>query len=164
MRLDLVHRTLVGVDIEQYSRRYNPGHAELRRALREVLADACEAVRVSPSEAQDQGDAILSLFGPDIPKPTLIDGLVREIDNGLRAYNRDRVADSHMRVRVAIHAGEVHIDGQGFPGRATVAAMRLLDAQQARQALADSPGNLVVIVSQQIYEDVVVHGSVSLHI
>lgn len=158
MRLDLVHRTLVGVDVEKYGPRDNQDHYELRKALREVLADACEAVRVSPSEVQDQGDAYLSLFGPEVPKPTLVDGLVREIDNGLRRYNRDRVAGSHLRVRVAIHSGELHIDGRGYPGRVTVAAARLLDAQPAKQALASSTGNLVVIVSQRIYEDVVVHG------
>lgn len=161
MNLEPVHRTLVGVDIEKYSDRGDRDHHDLRLALRRVLGDAMAAAGetgVTAAEVQDQGDAYLILFRPDVSKLKLVDGLVREVGNGLRRHNESRVPSARMRLRISIHAGELQIDGTGFPGRTTVDTMRLLNSQQARDALAGSDGDLVLIVSQRIYEDVVVHG------
>lgn len=159
-----VHRSLVAVDIEGYSRRDNPGHLQLRAALRQVLADAFDAVGVTidPDERQDQGDAFLILVAPDVSKLLLVDGLVREIENALRQFNRYLVPEGRMRLRLAMHSGEVHLDGTGFPGAATVAVMRLLDSELLKQALKAAPKDLALIVSDSLYQAVVVHGYASI--
>jgi hypothetical protein len=61
-----------------------------------------------------------------------------------------------MRLRVAIHAGEVHPDGTGFGGESIVAVMRLIGADTLRDVLKRAPGDLVVILSEQLHHDVVV--------
>lgn len=154
-----VHRSLVAVDIEGYSRRRNQGHMELREALRRILADAFDSVGVEivPTEQQDQGDAFLTLVGPEVSKVVLVDGLVREMENALRRYNHYHTEEGKMRLRVALHAGEVHLDGTGFPGEATVMVMRLIEAEQVKNALAKAPKDLAVIVSDGLYRDVVAH-------
>lgn len=154
-----VHRSLVAVDIEGYSLRRNQDHLELRAALRRVLADAFDAagVEIAPSEQQDQGDAFLTLVRSEISKVVLVDGFVREIENALRRYNHYHTEEGKMRLRVAIHAGEVHLDGTGFPGEATVTVMRLIEAEQVKGALASAPKDLAVIISDSLYRDIVAH-------
>ncbi|MBI3687123.1 MAG: hypothetical protein HY241_07230 [Actinobacteria bacterium] len=159
MKLDPVYRYLVAVDIESYGKRDNQGQSELRAALRQVLADAFDAIDVSvdPAERQDQGDAFLTLVKPEVSKVRLVDDLVREIENGLRRSNHYRTAEGKMRVRLALNAGDVHLDGTGFPGEAVVATGRLIDSVQLKESLARAPKDLAVIVSDGLYHDVVVH-------
>src|ERR1051326_4502087 len=135
-----VHRSLVAVDIEGYSRRRNQGHVELRSALRRILSDAFDIVGVEivPAEQQDQGDGFLTLVRPEVSKVVLVDGLVREIENSLRRYNRYQTEEGKMRLRVALHSGELHIDETGFPGEACVTVMRLIEAEQVKAALANA--------------------------
>jgi class 3 adenylate cyclase len=159
MKLDPVHRSLVAVDIEGYSRRQNQGHLELRAALRQIMADAFDSVSVEidPAELQDQGDAFLALVKPEVSKVKLVDGLVRELENALRRYNRYRTKEGKIRLRVALHSGEVHPDGTGFAGEAIVTVMRLIDAEQVKKALATATKDIAVIVSDGLYQDIVVH-------
>lgn len=154
-----VHRSLVAVDIEGYSRRRNQGHVELRSALRRILADAFDiaGVEIAPTEQQDQGDGFLTLVRPEVSKVVLVDGLIREIENGLRRYNRYQTEEGKIRLRVALHSGELHIDEAGFPGEATVTVMRLIEAEQVKTALGNAPRNIAVIVSDSLYWDVVAH-------
>jgi hypothetical protein len=155
MTLDAVPRSLVAVDIEGYSGRDNLGHLELREALRRVCGEAFHRIQVSPDAQQDQGDAFLILIRPDVTKARLVDDLVRELVIALRLYNRNRLSEARMRLRVAMHAGEVHLDGTGFGGASIVAVMRLIEADTLRNALKTAPEDLVVIVSELIHQDVV---------
>ncbi|MGH3558002.1 MAG: hypothetical protein ACRDTK_11035, partial [Mycobacterium sp.] len=63
-----------------------------------------------------------------------------------------------MRVRVVLHAGEVHYDANGCFGEALDVAFRLLDAARVKQALRETPDPLVLVVSGDIYSSVVRHG------
>ncbi|MGI8447910.1 MAG: hypothetical protein ACR2MP_12170 [Streptosporangiaceae bacterium] len=155
MTLDPVPRSFVAVDIEGYSGRDNLGHLELREALRRVCDEAFCRIRVSPDTRQDQGDAFLILIRPGVSKARLIDDLVRELVTALRHFNRNRLPQARMRLRVALHAGEVHLDGTGFGGESVVAVMRLIEADALRDALKTAPDDLAVIVSEQLHRDVV---------
>lgn len=159
MKLNPVHRSLVAVDIEGYSRRPNQGHLQLRAALRRVMADAFEGARVEidPTEQQDQGDGFLTLVKPEVSKVVLVDELVREIQNALRPYNRYQMTEGRMRLRVALHSGEVHPDGTGFAGQAIVGVNRLIDAEQLKKALTVAPKDIAVIISDGLYRDIVAH-------
>ena len=155
MTLDPVPRSFVAVDIEGYSGRDNLGHLELREALRRVCDEAFHRISVSPDARQDQGDAFLILIRPGVSKARLVDDLVRELANALRLFNRNRLPKARMRLRVALHAGEVHLDGTGFGGESVVAVMRLIAADALRDALKTAPDDLAVIVSEQLHRDVV---------
>lgn len=157
MTSDPVPRSLFAVDIEGYSRRDNQSQAELRKKLREVCDEAFSRARLAPEDRQDQGDAFLFLFQPDVSKALLVSDLVREIGTALRLSNRNWLPEARMRLRVAAHYGEVHLDGTGYAGESVVAVMRLLDAQPLRDALKTAPDDLVVIVSEPMYRDVVRH-------
>ena len=155
MTLDPVPRSFVAVDIEGYSGRDNLGHLELREALRRVCDEAFRRIGVSPDARQDQGDAFLILIRPGVSKVWLIDDLVRELVTALRLFNRNRLPQARMRLRVALHAGEVHLDGTGFGGESVVVVMRLIEADALRDALKTAPDDLAVIVSEQLHRDVV---------
>lgn len=155
MTFDPVPRSLVAVDIERYSGRDNLGHLELRKALRQVCDEAFARIGVSPEARQDQGDAFLILIRPDVTKACLVSDLVRELVIALRLSNRSWLPEARMRLRVALHAGEVLPDGAGYGGESIVAVMRLLDAEPLRSALKSAPDDLAVIVSEQMYRDVV---------
>ena len=140
MTLDPVPRSFVAVDIEGYSGRDNLGHLELREALRRVCDEAFRRIGVSPDARQDQGDAFLILIRPGVSKVWLIDDLVRELVTALRLFNRNRLPQARMRLRVALHAGEVHLDGTGFGGESVVVVMRLIEADALQGCTEDSPG------------------------
>jgi class 3 adenylate cyclase len=155
MTLDPVPRSLVAVDIEGYSRRDNLGHLELREALRRVCDEAFGEIGVHGDTRQDQGDAFLILVEPDVAKSRLVADLVRELAQALRLFNRSRLPDARMRLRVALHSGDVHLDGTGYGGEAVIAVMRLIEADALREALKTAPDDLVVIVSERLHDEVV---------
>jgi hypothetical protein len=66
-----------------------------------------------------------------------------------------RSAEAQIRLRVALHAGEVFTDKHGAAGAALNHAFRLIEAAELRSALASSPGVLALIVSSSFYRDVV---------
>jgi hypothetical protein len=156
MTLDPVPRSLVAVDIEGYSRRNNTGHLELREALRRMCDDAFGEIRVRADMRQDQGDAFLILVDPGVAKARLVADLVNEFSIALAQFNTNRLPEARMRLRMALHAGDVHLDGTGYGGEAVVAVMRLIGADALREALKTAPDDLAVIVSGQLHRDVVI--------
>ncbi|HEV2376460.1 MAG TPA: hypothetical protein VGS19_30345 [Streptosporangiaceae bacterium] len=62
-----------------------------------------------------------------------------------------------MRLRVALHAGEVDADSVGYGGESIVTVMRLIDSDELRAVLRTAPNDLAVIVSEQLHRDVVMH-------
>ncbi|HEY6492835.1 MAG TPA: hypothetical protein VIZ43_06140 [Trebonia sp.] len=156
MTPDPVPRSLVGVDIEGFGRRGDLDHLDLRKALRNVCAEAFAQINVHEVHQEDRGDALLIVVGPDVPKPRLVSDLVRELGTALRRFNSRLLPQARMRLRVALHNGEVLFDDDGLAGETVVALMRLLDAQELREALAIAPDDLAVIVSDRMHHDAVV--------
>jgi hypothetical protein len=76
----------------------------------------------------------------------------------LGEYNRPRLPDLRVRLRVAVHHGLVHLDGPtGFPGRPSVLLARLLAAEPVRALLRTEPTiSVAAIVSTDLYDDIVV--------
>ena len=62
---------------------------------------------------------------------------------------------SSLRLRVALHAGEVHRDEHGVTGSAVTHAFRLNEAEAVRAALRDGPASLALVVSRWFYEEVI---------
>ena len=66
----------------------------------------------------------------------------------LRSYNTGARPERQLRVRAVVHAGPVNYDGHGCYGRSLDTAFRLLAAPEAKRALRDAPGPLVVVTSE----------------
>jgi hypothetical protein len=160
MSLQPVARSIVAVDVERYSRRDNPGQQYVRHDLDRVLAEAFADAGIERprKEVQDGGDAWLMFFPPEVSKVRLLDSLPRQLAGALGRLNKGRMDHARLRLRVAVHAGEVHLDGTGYPSEAVVHTVRLRDSAVLKSALRASTADLVLAVSDYLYDSVVRHG------
>jgi hypothetical protein len=99
---------------------------------------------------QSRGDGELAVLPPSESELVLLDGYVPHLTHQLRAHNADRYPGRRLRLRVAIHHGAGVGAALGVAGAAAVGVCRLLDSQQARDALAASAGDLFFIVSETV--------------
>ncbi len=146
--------TVLALDAVRFSQRGTLVQLAWRRGLREVVEQALERTGI-PADAvrlQDRGDGFLGVVAAGIPKARIAADFVRELRIALRAYNRTRNDTGRVRLRVALHHGDVIVDDTGFAGQPTVVAARLVDAPPVRQVLQDIPSeDLALIVSDELY-------------
>jgi hypothetical protein len=158
------YRVMLTIDIEDYSIRTDAEQRVLQAAFRSALEDAAHAAGLNRRGwlTQFSGDGVFAVLphGTDVTR--LMDDFLRDLDAELGRYNRRRheQAWTRMRLRLAVHAGPVYLDGPtGWPGHHAVEPGRLRDSQPVRAALAACPGaDLAVIVSSEIYRDYVSQG------
>ena len=161
-----LHRSIVAVDLEGSTQRTDLVKGELRRVMYDLLAHSLEAVAIAGDRVErliDRGDGVLVLIRPhdDVPKTVLLDRLIPLLAIRLAEYNARAVQPTlRIRLRVVVHAGDVHDDGRGFYGEAIDVAIRLLDSQPVKKALKQAVGPLVLVVSEEIYSGIVRHGYV----
>ncbi|GAA1275353.1 effector-associated domain 2-containing protein [Saccharothrix xinjiangensis] len=154
-----VHRSFVVVDVESYGDPTRTTHDRLvlrdgmYRVLREAFAE-CD-LPWSEDDVDDAGDSLLAIVPPEVPKAVLADHLPSRLAAGLRRHNAAHAAGARMRVRMALHAGELAYDARGQNGPGLILVHRILDAAAAKQALRDSTATLVLIVSDWFYDAVV---------
>jgi class 3 adenylate cyclase len=161
------HRAIVAVDIEGSTSRPDPVKAELRRKLYELFDAALRAAGIGPRHRDrftDRGDGILALIHPvdQAPKAILLTTAIPALNQLLADYNaslpRASLPQRHLRVRVVVHAGEVHYDANGCFGEALDIAFRLLDAAHVKKAFQKAPDPLILVISGDIHRAVVRHG------
>ncbi|HEV3289197.1 MAG TPA: AAA family ATPase [Streptosporangiaceae bacterium] len=156
-----VHRTIVVVDVEGFGdqRRTNPHQLAVRAGLYRVMRDAFGRAGVPWEECrrEDRGDGVFVLVPAEVPKGLLTESLPSALVTALRAHNDAHPGPERIRLRMALHAGEVYYDEHGVTAAAVNLAFRLLDASALKAALASSPGVLAVIASSWFYEEVVRH-------
>jgi hypothetical protein len=159
-----VHRAIIAVDLEGSTQRTDLVKGELRRVLYDLLAQALAAVAITGNRLErliDRGDGVLMLIRPhdDVPKTILLDRLIPLLATLLSQYNvRAAQPTLRIRLRVVVHAGEIHEDGRGFYGEAIDVAIRLLDSPAVKRALKQATEPLVLVVSDEIYSKIVCHG------
>jgi hypothetical protein len=107
---------------------------------------------------EDRGDGILVIIPAKMPSASVVDPLLDHIRAGLRRYNRLASDAAAIRLRVAVHIGEVHSDAHGLAGVAVNHLFRLLDAPVLRHTLAAAAADLALIVSDYFYDSVLRHG------
>jgi hypothetical protein len=161
------HRAVVALDIEHSTSRPNPVKAALRGKLYELFEAALLAAGIRRQYRDrflDRGDGLLALIHPvdHAPKAALLSTVVPELSRLAAGYNtslpRASRAQRQLRLRVVVHAGEVHYDVNGCFGEALDIAFRLLDAASVKKALQAADDPLVLVVSDDIYRAVVRHG------
>jgi tetratricopeptide (TPR) repeat protein len=160
-----VHRTIMVVDVERFGdrRRTNPHQVVLRDALYQALQQALAEAGISWAAChhEDRGDGVLILAPAEIPKAPFVGTVPRALATALGEHNRRRPIEEQVRLRMALHAGEVHLDRHGVTSTAVNHTFRLLDARPLKTALADSPGVLALITSGWFFEDVVRHSPIA---
>jgi tetratricopeptide (TPR) repeat protein len=156
-----VHRTIVVVDVEGFGdqRRTNRDQVAVRDGLYRVMRDAFGRAGISWFDCgrEDRGDGVFVLVPAEVPKGLLVESLPSALVRALHAHNDAHPAPERIRLRMALHAGEVHYDEHGVTAAAVNLAFRLLDASALKAALASSPGVLAVIASSWFFEEVVRH-------
>ena len=161
------YRAIVALDIECSTSRPNPIKGELRNktyelfeaALRKAGIDSCHHDRLI-----DRGDGLLALIHPvdQAPKALLLNRAIPMLSRLLTDYNdslpRHSQQQRQLRMRVVMHAGEIHYDANGCFGQTLDVAFRLLDAPGVKMALRTAQGPLLLVVSGDVYRSVVRHG------
>jgi hypothetical protein len=156
-----VHRTIVVVDVEGFGnrRRTNRHQVAVRdglyRTVREAFLDA--GIPWDADAREDRGDGMFVLIPPEVPKSLFVELLPAALVAALKAHNRTRPGPEQIRLRMALHAGEINYDEHGVTGSSINLTFRLVDAGPLKAALAHSSGVLAVIVSSWFFEEVVRH-------
>ena len=156
-----VHRTILVFDIEGFGdrRRTNANQVAVREGMYRTLEHAFHAIGVTWSECdhEDRGDGTFVLVPPEIPKELFVDVFPLTLADALEEHNATHAEPERMRMRMSLHAGEVNYDAHGVAGSAVNLAFRLIDAPEAKTALAESSGMLVLIASEWFYREVIAH-------
>jgi hypothetical protein len=160
---DAVHRTIVAVDIEEFSSpwRTNADRLTIRSGLYEAIHHALLISGVAWHECDhsDLGDGVLVLAPSAYPKAIFSEQVVPALAQALVGYNEEHAPAEQIRLRVVLHAGEVSYDAHGATGQAIVHAFRLLDCPAIKQELTQSPGCLALITSAWFYDEVIRHSA-----
>jgi hypothetical protein len=147
------------VDIEGFGKRRSPIQMLLRERLYRILDEAIGAVGIDVTDVPapaDRGDGAFWLLPASIPKVMLTGPFITALQAELQAHERVSTREAHMRLRVALHAGEVSRDQHGWVGEDLNTACRLVDLQSLRDALARATRSpLVLAVSDSWYHSTV---------
>ncbi|ONH33483.1 hypothetical protein [Pseudofrankia asymbiotica] len=153
--------TVLALDVKGYSERSAPTHLAIRQGLRDVVAEGFRRSNIDPlaTASQDTGDGVLAIIPAEVPKAIVVADLIRELGVAVSIYNRTRNAAGRLRLRAALHHGDVIIDGTGYAGDAPIITTRLVNAPPTRAALeADGGQDLALILSDSLYQDTVAQG------
>jgi hypothetical protein len=152
-----VRRMCIAADLEHYSRRTDAGQIEAQQAMARLVREAGERGALGRAQwlTQPQGDGELALLPPGIDEAHVVTSLWRQLQDGLHRYNRHANAEARLRMRVAVHEGQTYVADQGFAGDAINTVCRLRDCAEVKDALSAAEGDLVLIVSDRIFYDVI---------
>ncbi|WP_146060304.1 hypothetical protein [Amycolatopsis sp. CA-128772] len=160
-----MHRTILAVDVEGFSspRRTNADRLAIRAGLYDAVQRALVASGVGWGDCHhaDLGDGILVLAPAGYPKAIFAERVPPALAAALTDHNGHSPAARRIRLRLALHAGEVSHDAHGATGQAILHAFRLLDSPAVKQALARSAGCLALIASAWFYDEVIRHSALS---
>jgi hypothetical protein len=156
-----VHRSIVVVDIEGFSdaRRTNWHQVAVRDGLYRAMREAFDHAGIlwADCDHEDRGDGVFVLIPAEVPKALLVELLPSALVRALHRHNSAHQDQERIRLRMALHAGEISYDNHGTTAAAVNLAFRLLDANALKAALATSPSVLAVITSSWFFEEVVRH-------
>jgi class 3 adenylate cyclase len=157
-----MHRTIIYVDVEGFASpdRTNADQTAVRGGLYHALVEAFTAAGVPWLECyhEDRGDGALILIPPEVPKNILVTTIPGVLAAALHEHNRIYHRQARIRLRMAIHAGEVLSDEHGVAGAAINLTARLLEAKALKRTLRRSAGaTIALIASQWFFDEVIRH-------
>jgi class 3 adenylate cyclase len=153
-----MHLTIMAVDVAGYGAHTDPGWAELRAGMYDVITEALtwSCVESASVDFVWRGDGILVLVEAKVPKNRLVADLPEALVSALLEHNVGR--PDPVRLRLAIHAGEVVRDRYGYLGAAIDTATQVAGSAEFR-ALHQLTDDLVALaVTEPVYRAVVEQG------
>ena len=152
-----VHRAILVVDVEEFSRpsRTNADQLAIRDGMYKALTQSFARAGIAWCTCEDRGDGALILIPPEVPKILLVTKWPAHLVIALNRHNGARPHETEIRLRVALHAGEIHYDAHGVAGTAINQTFRLAQEPALRSALAAAAGPCALIVSEWFHEEVV---------
>ncbi|WP_170176220.1 hypothetical protein [Lentzea flaviverrucosa] len=152
-------RIIVVVDIAEFTRpdRTVAHQLALQSGLYDVLRSAFSDIGVDVDTwvIEDRGDGALILIPKDFPKSELVDVLPDRLVAELRRYNATKVDAAKIKLRVAVHEGEIRKNEHGWMGGQVALAFRMLDEPEAKLALQRSDGVVALIASDSFYSETI---------
>jgi hypothetical protein len=157
------HRTILVLDVERFGdwRRTNANQVTVRDGMYGALQRTFREAGIPWDEChkEDRGDGVFFLAPPEIHKGLFAESFPQNLVNALHEHNLSHGGQERIRLRMALHAGEVNFDDHGVTGTALNQAFRLVDAPSLKAALAGSPGVLAIISSSWFYGEVITNSS-----
>ncbi len=164
------HCSLIAGDIADFSRpdRDDEIQLHLRTSLYQIFAAAFRDIDIAwegPQDVhrEDRGDGVTIVFMPHISTGLLVGQLLDPLLARLRHHNKVSSPAAQIQLRLALHAGLVTRDANGFAGKAAIHLFRILETPPVKRELAASGADLALIVSDYVYENFIrnTHGSVN---
>lgn len=152
------YELVISVDARRSGEYDDVDKPRMRARIYRVLEAAFTHAKVARDAVhmEDRGDGVLLSVAGRIAVTRLLGLWMVEVHESLRDENRAlRVP---LGLRVGMHVGPVRHDGRGISGRAVDLACRLADSPVARQLLDAERADLVLVVSDSLYGDVVSSG------
>ncbi|MFI9006968.1 hypothetical protein ACIGNX_07030 [Actinosynnema sp. NPDC053489] len=155
---------LVCCDLKSYGAADDQLQRELQELLVRTLDRAGEAAGLDRTtwSRQAKGDEEWAVLPATTPEGDVVDRYVRALDVELGKTNRYRVPEAKLRLRLAIHFGTTVQGANGYPGQDAVLVSRLLNSEPPHAALEQSTADLVVVLSESLFDSLVVPGYTTL--
>jgi hypothetical protein len=143
---------MLAVDVIGFSGSYRVTEAQIQARYR-LYAHLLEAFDMTglpwwESHREDRGDGALVILPATTVPHLLCDPLAHHLRAVLRHANAH--AEVPLRLRAAVHHGEVHHDAHGVTSPDLILLYRLLDSPAFKRTLTDDC-DLGVIISDQLY-------------
>lgn len=152
------HNTICAFDIEGFGRkRTRPNYVALRDGMYKAVEKAFgqSGISLSACYHEGAGDSILALIPAAVGKGAFVADVPSALVTALVEHNAAHPPEEQLRMRMALHAGEITRDAHGVTGHAIIHTARLLDAAPLKDALRESTGVLAIIASAWFYDEVV---------
>jgi hypothetical protein len=150
------------VDIVDSSRpaRSDDVQLHLRDALRRMLGSAFTTTNIPwhRCRRQDRGDGML-IAVPSARAEYALDPLAHHLRYELRRHNKLAGELARLRLRMAVHEGQVHYDRWGMVGQTVNDLCRLLDAEEFRGVVDKHEADIGMIISDRMREHAIQHGA-----
>ncbi|UYQ63754.1 hypothetical protein [Streptomyces peucetius] len=166
MRPKSQYYSILVVDIAEFGSRANPLQLWLRERLYTLTESAFTEAGVdhrSTPRPSDRGDGFFWLLPGTVDRTDLTGRFVEVLNHRLREHARTSSEEGALRLRVALHQGDVAGDGRGWAGEELNTACRLVDIAPLRTALASGTrAGLALAVSADWHRQIVRHDDPSV--
>lgn len=153
------YRSIVVIDMTGSGRWNDLTQLRTRAALDRLVRAAFRAAGIAWHRliVEDRGDGMIVLVPPTVSKVDLFDPVLARLCDLLRKYNN--ATKPRIRLRVALHAGEVLRGPCGWVGTDLNTACRMVNgAPLYRELLRCPQSDLVLVISDTVHQAVVRHG------
>ncbi|WP_141582580.1 hypothetical protein [Actinomadura sp. WMMA1423] len=159
-----MNTTLIALDIPNFGdpRRTHDVQRLLRATMYAQLEESFAMTRLPWRDChrEDRGDGALIVAPPTVAPYAALDPLAHHLTALLRRSNRLANDITRLRLRMAVHCGEVHHDAHGVLGQDVTHLFRLLDAPAFKLAMADArDADLGMVVSDHLYRAAAAEGA-----